>query len=51
MEETVRAFNHIIDTGKAFYWGTSEWNPEEIAMAWGTANRLNMIGPIMFVAT
>jgi aryl-alcohol dehydrogenase-like predicted oxidoreductase len=51
IEETVRAFNHIIDTGKAFYWGTSEWNPEEIAMAWGTANRLNMIGPIMFVAT
>jgi len=51
MEETVRAFNHIIDTGKAFYWGTSEWNPEEIAMAWGIANRLNMIGPIMFVAT
>ncbi len=51
IEETVRAFNHIINTGKAFYWGTSEWNPEEIAMAWGIANRLNMIGPIMFVDT
>ncbi|TEY27413.1 hypothetical protein BOTCAL_1115g00010 [Botryotinia calthae] len=24
MEETVRAFNHFINTGKAFYWGTSE---------------------------
>lgn len=29
MEETVRAFNHLIDTGKAFYWGTSEWNADE----------------------
>ena len=51
IEETVRAFNHIIDTGKAFYWGTSEWNPEEIATAWGIANRLNMIGPVMLVGT
>jgi len=23
MEETVRAFNHLIEQGKAFYWGTS----------------------------
>ena len=50
IEETVRAFNHIIDTGKAFYWGTSEWNPEEIATAWGIANRLNMIGPVMLLS-
>jgi aryl-alcohol dehydrogenase-like predicted oxidoreductase len=47
MEETVRAFNHIIDTGKALYWGTSEWNPEEIADAWRIADKLNMIGPLM----
>lgn len=47
MEETVRAMNHIIDTGKAFYWGTSEWNSEEIVMAHAVANRLNMIGPLM----
>ncbi|MCJ1259261.1 hypothetical protein MMC24_007097 [Lignoscripta atroalba] len=47
MEETVRAFNHLIDTGKAFYWGTSEWNPEEIANAWRVAEKLNMIGPLM----
>ncbi|MCJ1397217.1 hypothetical protein MMC11_000409 [Xylographa trunciseda] len=47
IEETVRAFNHIIDTGKAFYWGTSEWNADEIATAWGIANKLNMIGPVM----
>lgn len=47
MEETVRAFNHLIDTGKAFYWGTSEWNPEEIAAAWRVADKLNLIGPLM----
>ena len=25
IEETVRAMNYIINQGKAFYWGTSEW--------------------------
>jgi len=25
IEETVRAMNHIINQGKAFYWGTSEF--------------------------
>jgi len=47
IEETVRAFNHLIDTGKAFYWGTSEWNADEIATAWRVADRLNLIGPLM----
>lgn len=47
MEETVRAFNHLIDTGKAFYWGTSEWNADEIERAHHVASRLNMIGPVM----
>jgi aryl-alcohol dehydrogenase-like predicted oxidoreductase len=39
--------NYLIDQGKAFYWGTSEWNAEEIAMAWQHPIRLNMIGPVM----
>jgi len=47
IEETVRAMNYLIDTGKVFYWGTSEWNSEEIAIAWQHAHRLNMIGPVM----
>lgn len=47
IEETVRAFNHLINTGKALYWGTSEWNAEEIAMAWACAERLHLIGPVM----
>ena len=47
IEETVRAFNHIINTGKAFYWGTSEWNADEIASAWRVADKLGLIGPLM----
>jgi len=47
IEETVRAFNHVIDQGKAFYWGTSEWSASEIATAWRVADRLGMIGPLM----
>ena len=47
IEETVRAFNHLIDTGKAFYWGTSEWDADEIVQAWRVADRLGLIGPLM----
>jgi len=47
MEETVRAFNHIIDSGKAFYWGTSEWTAAEISLAHACAQRLHLIGPLM----
>ena len=47
MEETVRAFNHLIDRGKCFYWGTSEWNADEITEAWRIADKLNMIGPLV----
>eukprot|EP00127_Corallochytrium_limacisporum_P002227 Clim_evm15s109 gene=Clim_evmTU15s109 len=47
IEETVRAFNHIIDRGLAFYWGTSEWNAEQLTEAYEIAHRLNMIPPLM----
>ncbi|WAR14947.1 KCAB2-like protein, partial [Mya arenaria] len=30
MEETVRAFTHVINQGWAMYWGTSRWSPTEI---------------------
>lgn len=33
MEETVRAFNFVIDQGMALYWGTSEWSADEISEA------------------
>jgi aryl-alcohol dehydrogenase-like predicted oxidoreductase len=47
MEEVVRGFNHVIERGWAFYWGTSEWTAEEIADAWRIADKLNMIGPVV----
>ncbi|KAK3197549.1 hypothetical protein GRF29_216g552527 [Pseudopithomyces chartarum] len=47
IEETVRAFNYLINTGKALYWGTSEWLASEIEEAWAVADRLGLIGPIV----
>jgi aryl-alcohol dehydrogenase-like predicted oxidoreductase len=47
MEETVRAFNHVIERGWAFYWGTSEWNAEELTEAHAVAQRLGLIGPLV----
>ena len=47
MEETVRAFNYLIDKGLAFYWGTSMWGADEIMEACGIAKSLGLIGPIV----
>lgn len=45
MEEVVRGFNYLLDQGKAFYWGTSEWSASEIAEAWRVADKLGLVGP------
>ncbi|VAX29351.1 Voltage-gated potassium channel subunit beta-1 (K(+) channel subunit beta-1) (Kv-beta-1) [hydrothermal vent metagenome] len=47
IEETVRAMNHIIDQGKAFYWGTSEWSAADIMEAYQIARREHLIPPLM----
>lgn len=47
IEETVRAFNHVIAQGKAFYWGTSEWSAAQITEAHGIARKLGLIPPLM----
>lgn len=47
IEETVRAMNHVIDRGWAFYWGTSEWSAEQIRQAYEVALRLNLVPPTM----
>jgi len=47
IEETVRAMNHVIDQGKAFYWGTSEWSAQQIIEAHGIARRERLIPPSM----
>jgi voltage-dependent potassium channel beta subunit len=47
VEETVRAMNHVIDQGKALYWGTSEWPAERILDAHHVARRERLIPPLM----
>jgi voltage-dependent potassium channel beta subunit len=47
IEETVRAMNHVLDRGWAFYWGTSEWSADQIREAWRAADRLGLVGPLM----
>lgn len=47
MEEIVRGFNFLIDQGLTFYWGTSEWNADEIERAHNVASRLHLVGPLM----
>ncbi len=47
VEETVRAMNIIIQQGKAFYWGTSEWSSAQITEACGVALHEHLIPPVM----
>jgi voltage-dependent potassium channel beta subunit len=47
MEETVRAFNYVIENGMAFYWGTSQWSADEIVEAHGIAKQLGLVAPIV----
>lgn len=47
IEETVWAMNHVINQGKAFYWGTSEWNAVQIMEAYAIARREHLIPPLM----
>jgi voltage-dependent potassium channel beta subunit len=47
VEETVRAMNHVIDQGKALYWGTSEWSAERILEAYHVARRERLVPPLM----
>jgi voltage-dependent potassium channel beta subunit len=47
VEETVRAMNHVINQGKALYWGTSEWSAARLMEAYGIARREHLIPPLM----
>ena len=47
IEETVWAMNHVLRQGKAFYWGTSEWNAQQITEAYSVARREHLIPPTM----
>ena len=47
IEETVRAMNQVINQGKAFYWGTSEWSAQQIMEAYAVARREHLMPPQM----
>ncbi|RLN96181.1 hypothetical protein BBJ28_00027197 [Nothophytophthora sp. Chile5] len=46
IEETVRAMNYVIESGWAFYWGTSEWSSADIIEACEIADRLGLVRPV-----
>jgi voltage-dependent potassium channel beta subunit len=47
IEETVWAMSDIVSSGKALYWGTSEWKADEIRAAWEIAERHHLHKPVM----
>ena len=47
VEETVWAMSDIIASGKAHYWGTSEWSAAEIKAAWDVAEKHHLRKPVM----
>ncbi len=47
IEETVQAMSDIVTSGKALYWGTSEWTADEIRAAWEIAERHHLHKPVM----
>lgn len=47
IEETVWAMHDIVTSGKALYWGTSEWTADEIRAAWEIAERHHLHKPVV----
>ena len=47
IEETVRAMDVLIQQGKVLYWGTSEWETEQITEAYEIAEKFNLTPPTM----
>ncbi len=47
IEETVRAMHNLVLQGKVLYWGTSEWNAQQITEAYSIARQYNLSPPTM----
>ncbi len=47
IEETVRVMDQVVRSGKAFYWGTSEWSAAQIMRADGLARQYGLTPPAM----
>ena len=46
MEETVWAMSDMVSSGKALYWGTSEWSADEIRHAMAIAQQHHLHAPV-----
>jgi voltage-dependent potassium channel beta subunit len=47
IEETVWAMSDVIASGKALYWGTSEWTADQVREAWRIADRHHLHKPVV----
>jgi voltage-dependent potassium channel beta subunit len=47
IEETVWSLHLMIESGKALYWGTSEWSADQIREAWAVAEKHHLHKPQM----
>lgn len=46
IEETARAMQDIVQSGRAIYWGVSEWSADEIRAAWNVCDKYGWHKPI-----
>lgn len=46
MEEIVESFSDVVRSGRALYWGTSEWTPAQIAEAHTYAKAHDLVAPV-----
>ena len=47
IEETVWSMHMMVESGKALYWGTSEWSADQLMEAWGVAEKHHLHKPQM----
>ncbi|MBI5935496.1 MAG: aldo/keto reductase [Chloroflexi bacterium] len=47
IEETAHAMHNIVESGKAMYWGVSEWSADEIRAAWDVCHKYGWHKPTM----
>jgi voltage-dependent potassium channel beta subunit len=45
MEEVVRGFSYLVDSGMALYWGTSQWSSQQITEAYWISKLHNLVPP------
>jgi voltage-dependent potassium channel beta subunit len=47
VEETVWAMSDVVSSGRAHYWGTSEWSAADVRAAWEIAERHHLHKPVV----